>query len=51
MIVVQLDEHISLLFENQNTVLFQIQELVNGEDLEDHKKLMNTLIFIRYASK
>jgi hypothetical protein len=31
--------NISLLFENRNTVLFQIQELVNSEDLTDPKEL------------
>ncbi len=28
-------ENISVLFENRNTVLFQIQELLNSEDLAD----------------
>lgn len=36
---VQLSEHISLLFENRNTVLFQIQELAHAEDLSDSKEL------------
>jgi hypothetical protein len=36
---IQLSEHISLLFENRNTVLFQIQELVNCEDLEDPQEI------------
>jgi hypothetical protein len=31
--------NISLLFENRNTVLFQIQELVNSEDLTDPNEL------------
>jgi hypothetical protein len=32
---IQLGEHISILFENKNTVLFQILELLHSEDLED----------------
>ena len=36
---VQLSEHISVLFENRNTVLFQIQELLNSEDLEDPQEI------------
>ncbi|MCY0892213.1 MAG: DUF3501 family protein [Acidibacillus sp.] len=32
---VKVSEYMSLLFENRKTVLFQIQELVNAEDLED----------------
>lgn len=36
---IKLGEHISLLFENRNTVLFQIQELVNSEDLTDPVEL------------
>ncbi len=36
---VQLSEHISILFENRNTVLFQIQELVNCEDLVDPQEI------------
>lgn len=36
---VRMDEHVSLLFENRNTVLFQIQELVNCEDLTDPNEL------------
>lgn len=35
----KLGEHISILFENKNTVLFQILELVNSEDLEDTKEI------------
>jgi hypothetical protein len=31
--------NVSLLFENRNTVLFQIQELVNSEDLTDPNEL------------
>ena len=36
---VQIGANISLLFENRNTVLFQIQELVNSEDLIDPNEL------------
>lgn len=36
---VQLSDHISVLFENRNTVLFQILELVNSEDLTDPVEL------------
>jgi len=36
---IKLAPHISLLFENRNTVLFQIQELVNSEDLTDPKEI------------
>lgn len=36
---IQLDEHISILFENRNTVLFQIQELLHSEDLEDPQEI------------
>jgi hypothetical protein len=36
---VKLAEHVSLLFENRNTVFFQIQELVNSEDLTDPEEL------------
>jgi len=36
---VKLGSDISLLFENRNTVLFQIQELAHNEDLEDPKEL------------
>ncbi len=36
---VRLADIISLLFENRNTVLFQIQELVNSEDLIDPNEL------------
>lgn len=32
---IQLGENISILFENKNTVLFQILELLHSEDLED----------------
>lgn len=32
---IKLGDNISLLFENFNTILFQIQELVNSEDLTD----------------
>lgn len=35
----RLGEHISLLFENKNTVLFQIQELLDCEDLEDQGEI------------
>ena len=36
---VKLGQDISVLFENRNTVLFQIQELVNSEDLDDPKEI------------
>ena len=36
---IRLDEHISILFENKNTVLFQILELLNAEDLEDQEEI------------
>lgn len=36
---VRLSEHLSLLFENKNTVLFQIQELAHCEDLTDPGEL------------
>lgn len=36
---VKLTQHLSLLFENKETVLFQIQELLNSEDLEDPKEI------------
>lgn len=36
---IKLSNNISLLFENRNTVLFQIQELVNSEDLTDPNEL------------
>ena len=36
---IRLDEHISILFENKNTVLFQILELLNAEDLEDPEEI------------
>jgi hypothetical protein len=36
---VKLAENISLLFENKNTVLFQIQELINSEDLTDPNEI------------
>lgn len=36
---VNLGPDISVLFENRNTVLFQIQELVNSEDLDDAKEI------------
>jgi hypothetical protein len=32
---IRLNEHIALLFENKNTVLFQILELLHWEDLEE----------------
>ncbi|MGZ4106436.1 MAG: DUF3501 family protein, partial [Tumebacillaceae bacterium] len=35
----KLGRNISLLFENRNTVLFQIQELANSEDLTDPKEI------------
>jgi hypothetical protein len=35
----KLAEHISILFENKNTVLFQILELINSEDLEDPSEI------------
>jgi hypothetical protein len=36
---VKVAEHVSLLFENRDTVLFQIQELANSEDLTDQAEL------------
>ncbi|WP_379966861.1 DUF3501 family protein [Ectobacillus sp. sgz5001026] len=36
---VKLSDHISILFENRNTVLFQILELVHSEDLTDPEEL------------
>jgi hypothetical protein len=36
---IKLAEHISILFENKNTVLFQILELINSEDLEDPSEI------------
>lgn len=36
---VKLMENISLLFENRDTVLYQIQELAHSEDLTDPKEL------------
>lgn len=36
---VKLASHFSLLFENRRTILFQIQELANSEDLTDPKEL------------
>lgn len=36
---VRLADTITLLFENRNTVLFQIQELVNSEDLTDQNEI------------
>ncbi|WP_109430487.1 DUF3501 family protein [Sulfoacidibacillus thermotolerans] len=36
---IRVNEFISLLFENRQTVLFQIQELVNSEDLTDHEEI------------
>lgn len=36
---IKIAENISLLFENRNTVLFQIQELANSEDLIDPNEL------------
>lgn len=32
---IKLADHLSILFENKQTVLFQIQELINSEDLTD----------------
>jgi hypothetical protein len=36
---IKLAENISILFENKNTVLFQILELTNSEDLEDPSEI------------
>ncbi|HJV31683.1 MAG TPA: DUF3501 family protein [Bacillales bacterium] len=36
---IKLAEHISVLFENKNTVLFQILELIHSEDLEDPSEI------------
>lgn len=36
---IKLGDNMSLLFENKQTVLFQIQELVNSEDLTDPKEI------------
>ncbi|WML53062.1 DUF3501 family protein [Neobacillus sp. PS3-12] len=36
---IKVGPNVSLLFENRNTVLFQIQELVNSEDLTDPNEL------------
>ena len=36
---VRLDPNVSLLFENRQTVFFQIQELVYSEDLTDSKEI------------
>lgn len=36
---VRLDEHVSILFENKNTVLYQILELIHCEDLEDQAEI------------
>jgi hypothetical protein len=36
---IKLAEHISILFENKNTVLFQILELIHSEDLEDPSEI------------
>ncbi|WP_458414803.1 DUF3501 family protein [Schinkia sp. CFF1] len=36
---VRLDDYITLLFENKNTVLFQILELMHCEDLEDQAEI------------
>jgi hypothetical protein len=36
---IKVGPNVSLLFENRNTVLFQIQELVNSEDLTDPTEL------------
>lgn len=36
---VKIGTNVSLLFENRNTVLFQIQELANSEDLTDPSEL------------
>jgi hypothetical protein len=36
---IKLAQDMTLLFENRNTVLFQIQELTNSEDLTDPKEI------------
>jgi hypothetical protein len=36
---IKLAENISILFENKNTVLFQILELIHSEDLEDPSEI------------
>lgn len=36
---IKLAQNISILFENRQTVLFQIQELINSEDLTDTNEL------------
>jgi hypothetical protein len=36
---IRLGEHISILFENKNTVLFQVLELLHAEDLEDAQEI------------
>lgn len=36
---VRFNQDISLLFENKSTVMFQIQELLNNEDLTDPKEI------------
>ena len=36
---IRLGEYISILFENKNTVLFQILELLHSEDLEDPEEI------------
>lgn len=36
---IQLADSVSILFENRNTVLFQIQELIHCEDLEDSSEI------------
>jgi len=36
---IKVAEHISLLFENRATVLFQIHELINSEDLTDTQEI------------
>lgn len=36
---IKLADHISILFENKNTVLFQILELIHSEELEDPSEI------------
>jgi hypothetical protein len=40
---VSLADHVSLLFENRQTVLFQVLELVHSEDLADPKEIQEYL--------
>ncbi|GIM45154.1 fructose-bisphosphate aldolase [Collibacillus ludicampi] len=40
---VSLAEHVSLLFENRQTVLFQVLELVHSEDLTDQREIAEYL--------